>query len=156
MVAFPLNGEMAKCWKRWRIESAGGMPSLCPCRQPMSEMVLETSSDHPHNDSTTRGMKATPTSRHAATGVYDHLSFHPNRKGMHLSSGSPPIRVRYRRVEITVTFRAAGSPLFQFGRKTYTGQLLEPGIRDCAVLLKALGQYQRRYDNITCTNAYII
>ena len=56
-----LQRRMASLWKRWVAESAGGIPSLWPSSHPKLRMVSAARLLQPPIDSTTSGLKDTPT-----------------------------------------------------------------------------------------------
>ena len=80
----------------------------------MSLRVEIASGPHPPRDSTTSGMKVMPTEWQAVAWAVLFRSAATDRACPGVEAA--PLRVRLCRVEMTVTSRAAGWPLFQVGR----------------------------------------
>ena len=80
---------MASLWRRWVVQSAGGIPNLWPNNLPRLLMVSIALSLQSPIDSTTSGMKETPTKWQASICISCYLPFLPNREGIALGRRSP-------------------------------------------------------------------
>ena len=102
-------------------------PSRWPRRRPILERVSAISLLHPLRDSTTRGTKETLAAQQnvACAAIFQ------------LWKSAAPCNVSCWSVNVTVTSRAPGWPLLQFGRKISAGRLWVPRIRNGTSFLGA-------------------
>ena len=126
--AFPFHRVIEIRWARWRKDSLVVTPRRWAWRRLFLKMVEHMSSFQPPKASTTRGTKSTPAERQCSAWAALFL-FSATCRAWPATEEAPD-NVNCCNGEITVTSRAVGWCLTQFGMKISAGRLQDPGIRE--------------------------